>query len=404
MKRGALAGRARTQQRPDPLLVHGRQIPVKPKGRVATLFASVENEVLAATFWFDPAPTRKQDSAVIRVSGQRVGVIAPLQARDSFQQDERVDGVVAGSGPVSVTARVFGINAGEWMVTATMLNQTNERARPRRSTSVPITEPVYPAAWSLRKWKLSKGSGAPVKTALLPFLKVPGVVPFFWSAMVALGLGAALAVQAYVISRDHLKIGHALGFSVLAIAFGVIGAKAWFVIRRWRERKIEGWCIQGFLAGIAVAGVVGFAAFHLPVGVFLDASAPGAMFGMAIGRVGCFLGGCCAGRPTRSRWGLWSVLDQRVGMRRIPTQFMESSLAFGIGLIALIAVLSRGPSGGAIFVAGVASYTIIRQGILSLRGGPFKSAIVARLTAVAAGLVLVADLMVVTFAPGFRVG
>src|SRR5487761_447327 len=137
MKRGTFPGRARTQYRPVPLPVQSKQSSAKPVGRIAGLLASVENEVLAVTFWFDPASNRKLDSAVIRLSGQRVGVIGPLQPKDRFEQDETVEGVVAGSGPVSVTARVFGINPGEWMVTAKMLNQLNERGRPRRSTSVP---------------------------------------------------------------------------------------------------------------------------------------------------------------------------------------------------------------------------------------------------------------------------
>lgn len=361
---------------------------------------SVEHEVLGVTFWFDPAPRRKGDSVSIRFSGQRVDVTGPLQRGDRFEQDEKVEGVVAGSGPISVTARVHGINAGQWMVTATMLDQSlNDRARPRRPNSALPTEQVYPAAWSWHKWKLTKGAATPVKTTLLPFIKVPGVIPGFWTVLGVVGFVLALAVQGLVISSDHLKIANALPFSLFAIALGLIGAKAWFVVLRWRDRRLEGWCIQGLLLGVAVAAAVGFLGFRLPIGTFLDASTPGLFFGMAVGRVGCFFGGCCAGRPTASRWGLWSVLDQRVGMRRIPTQWTETSLALGVGLAALVTVLSHGPLGGAVFVAALAAYTLVRQGILRLRGGPTKSVAVTQLTAAAAGLVLVADVLFVALAP-----
>jgi phosphatidylglycerol---prolipoprotein diacylglyceryl transferase len=352
------------------------------------------------TFCFDPAADCHAHTALIRLSGQRVGVTGPLQRGDRFEQDEKVEGIVAGSGPVSVTARVFGINPGEWMVTAKMLNpELAERGRRGQAITKPTAEPVSQAAWSWRKWRLSRGAATPVRTTWLPLIRVPGVIPGFWAAMAVLGFVVALAVQALVISRAHLKLDNALAFSLFAIALGVVGAKVWFVVLRWRERRVEGWCIQGLLVGVVVAAAIGFAAFRIPIGTWLDASTPGLFFGMAIGRVGCFFGGCCAGRPTTARWGLWSVLDQRVGVRRIPTQLMESLLALGVGLTALVIVLGHGTLGGAIFVAGVAAYTLFRQGILRLRGGPPKSALVARLAAAAATFVLVADVLVVTSGP-----
>jgi phosphatidylglycerol:prolipoprotein diacylglycerol transferase len=36
----------------------------------------------------------------------------------------------------------------------------------------------------------------------------------------------------------------------------------------------------------------------------LDVLAPAALLGLAVGRVGCFLGGCCYGRPTLLPWGI----------------------------------------------------------------------------------------------------
>jgi Na+-translocating ferredoxin:NAD+ oxidoreductase RnfE subunit len=91
-------------------------------------------------------------------------------------------------------------------------------------------------------------------------------------------------------------------------------------------------------------------------------------------------------------------------MRRIPTQFVESLLAFGVGLIALAAVLTRGTSGGGIFVAGIAAYILIRQGVLRLRGGVPKSLRITQLTAMVAAVVLAADLLVMTLDPGLRFG
>ncbi len=137
-------------------------------------------------------------------------VVGRPQPGDQFVQDEKVEGIVAGSGPVSVTARVFGINPGEWTVTANMLNPApGQPGRRGRANTAPTVEPVYQATWSWRRWKLLKGSAARVKTTWLPFIRVPGVIPGFWAAMAVLGFVVALAVQAQVISRTRLELDNA---------------------------------------------------------------------------------------------------------------------------------------------------------------------------------------------------
>jgi phosphatidylglycerol:prolipoprotein diacylglycerol transferase len=124
--------------------------------------------------------------------------------------------------------------------------------------------------------------------------------------------------------------------------------------------------------------------------------------GMAVGRVGCFFAGCCAGRPTASRWGVWSS-DQHIGVRRLPTQLLELALALAVGLAALAVVLLHGPAGGALLVAATAVYTLLRQGILLLRAERRKSLVGPPLTAAAAAVVLLADVAVVALVASGRV-
>src|SRR6266568_9566999 len=147
--------------------------------------------------------------------------------------------------------------------------------------------------------------------------------------------------------------------------------------------------IQGFIVSAPVAAVIMLAALHISIGVFLDVTAPGLLVAMAVGRVGCFFAGCCGGPPTASRWGVWSS-DQRVGVRRIPTQLLELLLALSLGLGVLVAVLRHGPSGGAFFVGVLAAYILGRQGILHLRAEPRKTRQGGLVTAALAALVLFA--------------
>jgi phosphatidylglycerol:prolipoprotein diacylglycerol transferase len=88
---------------------------------------------------------------------------------------------------------------------------------------------------------------------------------------------------------------------------------------------------------------------------------------MAIGRIGCFLSGCCTGRPTASRWGLWSS-DRRLAIRRYPVQLVEAACTGVIGAVALALVLTAEPHlRGAIFLGAIASYTLTRQFLFPLR-------------------------------------
>jgi len=236
-----------------------------------------------------------------------------------------------------------------------------------------------------------------LKTRLLAFASRPGVITGAWPALVLSGFAVTLALQAVLLGRVHVDVPSSLLVMLVASLAGLIGAKLWFVAQQRRpvQRGLptQGLCIQGFLLGTAVTAAAGLALLHLPIGKFLDATTPGLFFGMVVGRPGCFLTGCCAGRPTASRWGIWSS-DGRIGVRRVPTQLLESLLSLGIGSAALLLDLLVGPAvPGAIFVAGLATYALGRQFLLPLRVEPRKSSLGRPVTIIAASGVLIADIL-----------
>ncbi len=361
----------------------------KPGGFTA-LWESATQEILAVTYWFDPAPHPKPYPVTVRFSGRRNDVKGRVQAGDRFVHDETIEQVVPGSGPISLTARMRGINPGEWVVTTQELGSaTPVRGSREQENTTPAAGRSGPAARLWRRWVPSSGSAGPMRTCLTPFALRPGILPGIWGAMVTLGMIVALALQALVVSHDHLALGPWWAVTLVAIAVGIIGAKVWYMVLHRREHLLDGWCIQGFIASAPVAAVIMLAALHVPVGVFLDVTAPGLLVAMAVGRVGCFFAGCCGGPPTASGFGVWSS-DQRVGARRMPTQLLELALAGILGLLVLVAVLRHGPAGGAFFVAGLAAYTLVRQGLLHLRAEPRKTRLGGLVTAALAALVLIA--------------
>ena len=257
-----------------------------------------------------------------------------------------------------------------------------------------VPQPVYPAAWSWRRWKLNKGSTARVSTCPAVLAPAPAVVTGGWAVLSGLGMVIALITQRLVISAADLHLRSVLPISLAALLAGVIGAKVWYVMLQWRDGRRDGWCIQGLVLGIALVAPALLAATGSSIGVFFDATAPGLLFGMTVGRLGCFFAGCCCGRPTASRWGVWSSDRRPVGARRIPTQLVESGFTLAVGLATLAAVLRWGPAGGAWFVAGLAAYTVGRQGVLRWREEK-KSPHAGLITAVVAAAVLIVDLSLV---------
>jgi len=346
--------------------------PVSSGGGFAALLESVEQEVVAVTYWFEPAPRPQPYPVTIKFTGRRVDVEGRLQPRDQFVHYETIDRVIPGSGPISITAQVRDINPGEWSVSASAQPSAHAvRGTTRRQVlevAMPAPDPKSPLARFWRWWAPSVGeeASAPVKTCMSPLARTPGTLLGAWIAFVVLGIVLALIVQTVVITHDHISHGPLWVIYTLGVLGGFAGAKLWFLAKHGREGRWEGWCVQGSVAGGALAVIILLIAFHMPIGTFADATAPGLLMGMAVGRIGCFFAGCCGGPATAAWWGVWSS-DQHVGARRIPTQLMESSFTMLLALATLATVLTRGPAGGAIFVAGIAAFTLGRQGILRLR-------------------------------------
>ena len=322
--------------------------------------ADVEPHALGVTYWFDADAADERRSVSVRFTGRRVGVHGKPGRRDRFDVVETVDGVVPGCGPVAVTTRVRNVAAGTWHVTAGIA-----------AARAPRAAGFAPAPGGRRATASTSGSTLfePVVSVLAPGARVGA-----WSALVALGAAVALASLALTAPRVGLPTPPVLLLALVASLVGLVGAKLYFVaghlvkgdLRRGLHLLTGGMCIQGFVIGAVATLAVGAPAVGLPVGQLLDATAPALMFGMTVGRFGCLLGGCCAGRPTGGRWGVWSS-DRRLGMRRVPVQVLEAAAALAVGLAALAALgWSPQPPGG-VFVGAAAAYTFARQALFSLR-------------------------------------
>lgn len=220
-------------------------------------------------------------------------------------------------------------------------------------------------------------------------VRAPGVRIGAWPALVTAGWLFALAVQGLLATDRGLPVGRLLLVSVLASLIGLVGAKVYYLLTHREEKPrllTAGMSVQGFVIGAVGSVILGSSWAAIPVGQVLDVTAPGLLVGMTIGRLGCLFGGCCVGRPTASRWGIWSS-DRRVGVRRIPVQLLESGLAGLVATATLVALLTDPAVDGLLFLGGVAAYTFGRQLLFPLRNLPRKTRCGRRITLAVAGVV-----------------
>lgn len=321
--------------------------------------ADAEPQALGLTYWFDAASDGEPYPVTIRFAGRRIGVTGKPTSRDSFSLLETVDRIVPAGGRIAITTRVYDVAPGEWQVSASPVAEPRRRgARPGRAASK-------------RGASLPPGS-ASGRTGFAPVIRVraPGARLAAWPALVSLGVVVALVVQALLAADAGLQSGRVLLVSLIASLIGLVSAKVYYLALHRGEAHgllTVGMCIQGFVLGAIGTLVAGALLAGIPVGRLLDVTAPGLLFAMAIGRWGCFLGGCCAGRPSASRRALWSS-DKRLGTRRIPTQLFESMLAGTLGVAALLAVWLTTPHpAGVVFIDAIAAYTLGRQLLFPLR-------------------------------------
>ncbi len=188
---------------------------------------------------------------------------------------------------------------------------------------------------------------------------------YSYPAMVYLGLLAGVYVQLFAALSIGVDTGATLTATLILVATALIGARLLYVAPRWPAFRKQPSRVLRFseggasmYGGILLAFPLSFpllAMLGIPFGVFWDLASLTILVGMVITRVGCFLNGCCAGRPSSGRWAVWLPNDKGIWQRRIPTQLLE--IAWSLVVLAGAAVLwGRLPFHGALFFYTIGAY------------------------------------------------
>ncbi|MCL1910000.1 MAG: prolipoprotein diacylglyceryl transferase [Kiritimatiellaeota bacterium] len=204
----------------------------------------------------------------------------------------------------------------------------------------------------------------------------------------ALGLLCAVNLVAWLARREEVDgmgdEGFASNMFLALAASSIIGARAAYVMEHWSSTYAQN-PISAFKPGdgglmfyggflLSFATVLVFAHVKkIKIPPLLDILATALPLGHAFGRLGCFLSGCCFGRPTDAWYGVVYPVDSHAhlyfgGCPVIPSQLVESGLnliVFAMLITISLRVKTRPGIRTGIYMM---CYAILRSFVETLRG------------------------------------
>jgi len=134
-----------------------------------------------------------------------------------------------------------------------------------------------------------------------------------------LGIVSGVALAAYRGSKRGISPEVIQNLAVWMVVPGIIGARLFFVLQKWPEFHRDSWRLtlveilrltEGGLVvfGALIGAVVGFVCFcrryTIPPLPLADVIAPSLLVGLACGRLGCLMNGCCYGGLCSYPWAI----------------------------------------------------------------------------------------------------
>ncbi|MCK4421410.1 prolipoprotein diacylglyceryl transferase [candidate division WOR-3 bacterium] len=252
---------------------------------------------------------------------------------------------------------------------------------------------------------------------------------FSYGAMIAIGYLIGLYFVSDEAKRRRIDVIYVQSLSIWVVVGLILGSRIWFVAEGWDyfSHNIpeifmiwQGGMVfyGGFICGL-LAGLLYVKIMRLNPLEILDVFAPGVAIAIGIGRIGCFLNGCCFGRITGSWIGVcfpqrhlppvyWNHLKRGLipsnapySLAVIPTQLISTVVLFFIFGI-LWWVRKRSPFDGFLFYLFLGLYGVHRFIIDYFRYYEGSALILKVLTLSQAFSILLMLLSVVLIFIGYR--
>ncbi len=167
---------------------------------------------------------------------------------------------------------------------------------------------------------------------------------YWYGLMTVIAYAVVLVSMKYTRRYEDLDPDTALDCSIYAIIGGVLGARLLYTMINFSDyiqRPLEiikiregGLSWYGALMGGALAIFILSRVRKKSFPRLIDFTAVHGVIALAVGRIGCFLNGCCYGRVTQVPWGVEFTGAQLEGIRH-PTQLYETILLVAAFIILL---------------------------------------------------------------------
>lgn len=179
--------------------------------------------------------------------------------------------------------------------------------------------------------------------------RVGEVAVYSYGVMMVVALGAGFVALLLAALRLRYSLPGVALVGCLLPGTMLLGAKAGWWLEHLDELQRLGWLGGGMalapalVLSLATAALVGLL-FKEQLGATLDVVVIGLSMSVGVGRVGCFLSGCCVGKPTSMPWGLVFPTGERIPetLRGVP---LHPTQLYAVALFTLLAIalLWRGP-------------------------------------------------------------
>jgi phosphatidylglycerol:prolipoprotein diacylglycerol transferase len=224
---------------------------------------------------------------------------------------------------------------------------------------------------------------------MFPTLMHIGQLPVFsYGVMTALGFLFAILWPVHLAQKEGLSAAKMEGLGLVIVLSAGVGSKLLtaldypgFYSGGWEHFVFDqmlgkgGVFYGGFLMATACSSLY-FRVVGLPGWQVADCIAPGLALAQGMGRIGCFLAGCCWGTPTSSRLGVTftsqvahNLTGVPLGVKLHPTQLYEAAVV--LLAIPLLLWLRRTKTfQGEVILAYVLYYAVARFFLEFVRDDP----------------------------------
>ena len=141
-------------------------------------------------------------------------------------------------------------------------------------------------------------------------IEIPGIhlKIFGFGLMLCLAFLFSIGLAHWRAKRARLDAEWIYDLAFGVMLGGIVGARAFYVWQYWGTDRIRGWgdvfriwegglVFYGGMIGATIGGLIIALRRRMPILAMMDVVAPSVALGLALGRIGCFLNGCCYGDP-----------------------------------------------------------------------------------------------------------